>query len=196
MIVSLFADRRTSDVAVVAHDLAVALSAHHQGQSVSLFVDRIAERASRGHAFVIQPQPLPVSVAGALGGLRPVEHAVLAFVGSVTELVITAFDLSARILVVTDTTVPSLRSAQRAFRLCRDVGYRGHRVMAVLVVDESPLPADLDAVRAALRGEEFCPVPRGTASPETRRAAFANLAARVARGVLPRDAYPARHLGQ
>ncbi|MCC6317034.1 MAG: hypothetical protein IT361_05010 [Gemmatimonadaceae bacterium] len=180
MIISLFADRRTPDVAAVAHDLARALAATWPGQSMSLFVDGVATRAARGIRFTLPAQPLPASVSRALAALRPTEHAVLAFVGSVTEPVITAFDLSQRILVLTDASVASLRAAQRTIKLCKDIGYTRGRVLAVVLLEDAE-PVDVDAVRAALRRESFSVVPGRQAPAESRRAAIAELADRIAR---------------
>jgi hypothetical protein len=178
VIVSLFADRRTPDVAVVAHDLAVALGA--QAAPVALYIDPVATRAAKGLRFAIEPQPLPTSVHATLGQLRPTEHALLAFVGSVTEPVITAFDLSTRILVLTDSTVKSLRAAQRTFKLCRDIGYKPGRVLAVVILEDQEL-VDVDAVRAALKREAFSVVPGLKAPADSRRAAIAELADRIVR---------------
>ena len=180
MIVSLFADRRTPDVAAVAHDLAVAIRAQSTTQPVALYVDPVATRAAKGLRFSIEPQPLPTAVHAALGQLRPTEHALLAFVGSVTEPVITAFDLSTRILVLTDSTVKSLRAAQRTFKLCRDIGYTPGRVLAVVLHEDAGL-VDVDAVRAALKREAFSVVPGRNAPADARRAALAELADRILR---------------
>ena len=179
MIVSLFADRRTPDVAVIAHDLAVALGAQSATRP-ALYIDTVATRGAKGLRFSIEPQPLPASVQATLAQLGPTEHAVLAFVGSVTEPVITAFDLSTRILVLTDSTVKSLRAAQRTFKLCRDIGYTPGRVLAVVLLEDAGL-LDVDAVRAALKREAFSVVPGTNAPADARRAAIAELADRIRR---------------
>jgi hypothetical protein len=183
MIVSLFADRRTPDVALVAHDLAVALRAHFATQPLALYIDSVATRAARGLGFTIEPQPLPASVLLALGHERPNEHAVLAFVGSITEDVITAFDLSTRILVLTDSSVTSLRAAQRTFKLCREIGYPPGRVLAVVLLDDGRAgDVDIEAVRAALKRDAFSLMPGGKAPAGARRDAIAELADRIVRG--------------
>jgi hypothetical protein len=180
VIVSLVADRRTPCVAEVAHDLAVGLRHALRAQPIALYVDRVAQRSVKGLALELELQPLPVAVRAAVGGLRAGQHAMLAFVGAVTEPVLTAFDLSAQILVLTDAQVPSLRYAQRIFKLCRDVGIPAPRLRALVLADD-PAGAEADTVRAALRGEPYLVIPAGAGDPEARRAACAEVAARVLR---------------
>jgi hypothetical protein len=180
MIVSLHADRRTPAVAAVAHDLAMALQAQAPGRAVSLFVDRAAAARARGGEFVIVPRLLPPNLRPALAALGDADHAVLGLVGPVTEQVMTAFDLSERILVLTDSAVASLRTAQRTFRFCASVGYPAAKVLAVHLHGESgPGTLDCVSVARALKRDVFCGIPLAPASRPTRRAACRELAARV-----------------
>jgi hypothetical protein len=134
VVVTVYAGRRTPDVAVAAEGFARALRASCAPQPVAVFLDNSAASPSRRHA---DARPLPLDIKRVTERLGPREHAVLGVVGPVTEQVLTAFDLSVSILLVTDGSVASLRAAQRALRLCRDVGYADDRVLAVLMTDGS-----------------------------------------------------------
>lgn len=179
MIVSLVADRRTAGVAEVAHDLAVGLRDRLRVPSMALYVDLIAIRAWSATGTDLVPQPLPGTMRAALTALRPEQHAVLAFVGTLTEPVLTAFDLSSKVLVLTDDGVASLRAAQRMCRLLHDVGLPRHRLCAIVLADDPDRSEVLEAARAALREHSFVVIPRGQLDPAARRTACAALAGRV-----------------
>ncbi|MGQ0650344.1 MAG: hypothetical protein ACT4P7_22615 [Gemmatimonadaceae bacterium] len=182
MIVTVYSDRRTPDLAVVAHDLALAFSRLLPGQDIALFVDGAVIRSTPDADFTLEPQSLPANLRGALSRFADASHAVVGLIGPVTEQAITAFDLSDRILVVTDSSVSSLRAAQRTFKFCSEVGYPARKVLAVHL-HEDPVPAAMDcaAVARVLKRDVFCGLPRGARGRETARAAHAELAAHVLR---------------
>ena len=178
MIVALYADRRTRDVAVVAHDLALALRSRSPRRAVALFVDDVATRSVGNSEFVIAARELPRNLRIAVAAHGDADHLVLGLTGPVTEQVVTAFDLSQRIVVVTDSAVGSVRTAQRTFRFCASVGYPAAKVLAVHL-HGGPEDAALDcaSIAKALRRDVFCGLPRGR--EPMRRAAYTALAGRV-----------------
>ncbi len=180
MVLTLYADRRTPTVVAVAHHLTEALSHTNQTGVVELYFDDALSRLPEARALSPAPRLLPDNVRALLPRFAGDEIAVVVLRSPVREQVITAFDLSARILVVADTSVPSLRAAQRVLRLCADIGYPVHKTEVVISRVDKPGDADCESVRSALRRDVSCV---GPVLPETGegRADYVALAARVAR---------------
>lgn len=159
MIVSLIADRRVGDIVFLAHDVVAAMRLREPGTPIRWFTEPILLPRRTTRRFSTPPQPLPASLGGMLAAVRPAEHVLFAFAGALTEPVITAFDHSQRIVVVTDASVPVLRTTQRMLKFCREVGYATPRLLTAALIDERPGSTEAEAVHAALQRERLLLLP-------------------------------------
>lgn len=176
MIITWFADRRTEALGIVAQDFAEALSAACPADSVSLYLDRSVSPSSLPPTRA-QARALPASLRRLLSSLKPSQHAVLALVAPLSAEVITAFDMSTRVFVLADQGVKSLRTAQRTFKVCRDLGYPRSRLLAVLSTEPVERdPVDADGVVAALKREVVFGLPLRDADPVAWETAMGHLA--------------------
>lgn len=177
MVLTLYADRRTPNVVGVAHHLTQALR-HIRPGVVELFLDDALARLPEARGLSTQPRLLPANVRALIPRFAGDDTAVVVLRSPVREQVITAFDLSSRIVLVADPSVPSLRAAQRVLRLCADVGYPVQKVDVVVTKPEKPGDTECEQVRTALRRDVACLVPVLPADG-TGREDYAALAARV-----------------
>ena len=175
MIVSWFADRRTQELGVVARDFATALAGKCPADSVSLYVDRAVPPPPSAESPTASrlARALPANLRRLLSALKPSEHAVLALVAPLSTEVITAFDLSTCVFVLADHGVKSLRTAQRTFKVCRELGYPRSRLQAVLSTEPVVRdPVDAEGVAAALKREAVFGLPSRAADPAAWQAAM------------------------
>ena len=180
MVITVYTDRRSSDVADVALRLAHALSAIVAPAGVVL----LGPRPQGGADSAVQHAPLAESSSpGDIGALLAdlaarYAAAVVPLAGPPTEQVLAAFDASDRLLLVSDPSVASMRGTQRTLKLCRSLGYDLARTAVVLHdFDDAPI-APTDAALAFKR-EIFWTLPGRSASPDERDAAYAGLARRL-----------------
>lgn len=159
MVLSLYADRRTPGVVGVAHHLIQALQRTSGVGMIEFYLDDALARLPEARTLATRPRLLPGNLRSALTRLGPRDIAVVAMRSPVREQVITAFDLSQRIVVVSDPSVPSLRATQRVLKLCTDVGYPVQRTDVIITRPENPTDADCETVRLALRREVSCVLP-------------------------------------
>ncbi len=178
MVITVYSDRRDHDVTGVAELLAEAIGEQVKPKKVSLYIDRVAgevqsrrKRAPLRRALPANPVPALASAAEAP------DVTILGVWGPVTEHVITAFDLSLTVLLLTDDAVASVRAAQRTLKLCASLGFGADRIVVVTLVDGSE---DLDpaTVASALRRDIFGSIPRTPDHPNSQ-AAFEKLAGRI-----------------
>jgi len=207
MVITLFADRRSSEFNNIALRLARALASRGRGSGAG-GVDEGAEGvmlvveggigASLGGSIASDP-PGPVDVAdGPLtlvdlhDGTAPADlvsrlhelsarrrATVVALAGAPRESALAAFDVADRILLVSDPSVASIRATQRTLKLCRSLGYGIDKVGVVLhgFADDAPL-APAEAAMA-LKREIYWVIPGDSADTSTLDAACAGLADRL-----------------
>lgn len=94
----------------------------------------------------------------------------------VNERTLAAFDAADRIVLVTDGTVPSLRSTQRVLRLCHRLNYPDEKLCVVVNRADAPAALPVPDVAAALKREVYWKIPAGT--PVDTSALAAKLLAR------------------
>jgi hypothetical protein len=180
MVITVYTDRRSSEVATVALRLARALSALVGPSDVVLLGPRAlgdediaVDRASLGESLS------PADVGAMLGDLAArYAAAVVSLAGPPTEQVLAAFDASDRLLLLSDPSVASIRGTQRTLKLCRSLGFDAPRMAIVLRdFDDAPI-APTDAALAFKR-EIFWTLPGAGATAEESDAAYAGLARRL-----------------
>lgn len=160
MVITVYADRRVHDVTAVAESLAEAIAETIEPSKVMLYIDRVAngERSRRKRAPLrraLPANPVPALSAAAEGP----DVTILGVWGPVTEHVITAFDLSRVVLLLTDDAVTSLRAAQRTLKLCAGLGFGADRILVVRLVDPEAAALDGREVAYALKREIFASLP-------------------------------------
>jgi pilus assembly protein CpaE len=79
----------------------------------------------------------------------------------VNERTLAAFDAADRILLVTESSVPSIRATQRALRLCHRLNYPDEKMCVVLNRFDAPGALDVADVAGALKRELFWKIPTG-----------------------------------
>lgn len=156
MVITVYADRRVHDVTAVAESLAVAVAETIQPTKVVLYFDRVAngERSRRKRAPLrraLPVNPVPALASAAEGA----EVTILGVWGPVTEHVLTAFDVSRVVLLLTDDAVTSLRAAQRTLKLCAGLGFGADRIVVVRLLDTNETSLDGREVATALKREIF-----------------------------------------
>lgn len=180
MVITVYTDRRSSDVADVALRLAHALSTIVAPAGVALLGPRAQGGADGAveHAQLAESSS-PADVVALLADLAArYAAAVVPLTGPPTEQVLAAFDASHRLLLVSDPSVASMRGTQRTLKLCRSLGYDVARTAVVLHdFDDAPI-APTDAALAFKR-EIFWALPGAGASPQERDTAYAGLARRL-----------------
>lgn len=173
MVITVYADRRVHDVTAVAESLAEAVTETIQPPRVMLYLDRVAngaERARRKRAPLrraLPANPVPALSAAAEGS----DVTILGVWGPVTEHVITAFDLSRVVLLLTDDAVTSLRAAQRTLKLCAGLGFGVDRIRVVRLVDPAATALDGREIASVLKREIFASLPLTGGAEEYRRLA-------------------------
>lgn len=172
MVITVYADRRVHDVTAVAESLAEAIAETIEPSKVVLYIDRVTngERTRRKRAPLrraLPANPVPALSAAAEGS----DVTVLGVWGPVTEHVITAFDLSRVVLLLTDDAVTSLRAAQRTLKLCAGLGFGADRILVVRLVDPDSAALDGREVTQALKREIFASIPLSGGEEEYRRLA-------------------------
>lgn len=182
MVILLYADRRTLDIADIAGRLALALAPRIPDPGVVVATPRaLASQVRDGVSHVVIADD--GSPAGVTQSLQQLEAQypmiVVAWSGAPDEHVLAACDVSHRVLVVSDPSVASLRATQRALKLCTSLGYGIDKVLVVLhgFADDAPLaPAEAAGV---LRREIFWVLPGAAAAASVRNASYAGLASRL-----------------
>jgi MinD-like ATPase involved in chromosome partitioning or flagellar assembly len=172
VVITVYADRRIHDVTAVAESLADAVAEIIRPTKVFLYIDRVAngERARRKRAPL--RRALPANPVSALStAAESADVTILGVWGPVTEHVITAFDLSRVVLLLTDDAVTSLRAAQRTLKLCAGLGYGADRVVVVRLLDSSETSLDGREVAIALKREIFASVSMAGSEAEYQRLA-------------------------
>lgn len=172
MVITVYADRRVHDVTVVAESLAEAIAETIQPPQVMLYIDRLAngERSRRKRAPLRRALPLNPVPALSAAAEGP-DVTLLGVWGPVTEHVITAFDLSRVVLLLTDDAVTSLRAAQRTLKLCAGLGFGADRIRVVRLLDPDATALDGREVAKVLRREIFASLPLEGGEEEYRRLA-------------------------
>ncbi|MBK6307425.1 MAG: hypothetical protein IPK33_12245 [Gemmatimonadetes bacterium] len=182
MVITLFADRRTLDIADIAGRLALALAPRVPSPGVVVATPRaLAQQLSDDVSrVIIADGGRPAEVTQALQQLVTQYPVILvAWSGAPDEQMLAACDASDRVLIVSDPSVASLRATQRALKLCTSLGYGIDKVSVVLhgFADDAPLaPGEAAGV---LRREIFWVLPGGGAAGEVRRSSYAGLAERL-----------------
>lgn len=178
MIVSLLANRRVGGFAFFARDVTLALRSVLKTPKVAFHGDRVVARALRGTGSPLVVEPVPSVAEGLPETLRGSGHRIVAMVGSMTDIVIAAFDASCGIVLVTDASTQSLRTTQRHLRVCAELAYRRDRlVVAALVEDGDDAGAQL--VHAAMRSVPLFWIPSGLSDERDRAVACATLVAHL-----------------
>lgn len=185
MILTLFADRRTTEVHLVARHLAGALAAvaHRDathGTNVALVADAPLGAMTVGVAPV---HPLPRDATGLVTCAYDLRErfafVVIALEGALDERTMASFDASDRILVVTDLSVASLRASQRTLRLVAQLGYAVDKTNVILSRyrgDDAISSAD---AAAALKREIYWKLPVTGVPPDELAASYSGLARRI-----------------
>lgn len=169
MVVTVYADRRSVDVASVAQGLAASLDALSKPHQVTTLFDRASEterprrrRTSTLNTLPANPLPALVNAANAT------EITILVVWGPLTGDLIAAFDLSRIVLLVTDDSVSALRAAQRTLKLCGSLGFGADRVLVVTMLNDNTPQWDPAVVATALKRDIIGRVPRpGSAGATT-----------------------------
>lgn len=188
MVITLYADRRTLDIADIAGRLAHALGPHVSPPGVVVATPRVnVHHPVAGITYApIAPDGSPASVATELQRLAaryPVT--LVAWTGAPNEQTLALCDASDRVLLVSDLSVPSIRATQRALKLCTSLGYGVDKVCVVLhgFAEDGPLaPAD---AAGALKREIFWVIPSEADGEVAREAAYDGLADRLRRTTSP-----------
>lgn len=181
MVLTVYADRRSSEVGDIGHRLAEALTVLVTPSDVAL----LGPHSSRAHVRGVRRSTLDdVSHAGVIekwlaSDGRACAVAVVALAGPPAEHVIAAFDASDRVLLLGDPSVSSMRGMQRTLKLFHSLGYSIARSAVVLYDfgDDAPLAPD-DASHA-LKREIFWTLPGLSAPAAEQDHAYAGLAARL-----------------
>lgn len=179
MVVTVYADRRSVDIASVTQGLAAALQALSKPHQVTMLFDRAGEterprrkRAPAANTLPANPVPALVNAANAS------DITILGVWGPLTGDLIAAFDLSRVVLLVTDESVTSLRAAQRTLKLCGSLGFGPDRVHVVTMLGDDTPQWDPSVVATALKRDVVGRVPKpGSATATTE--AYDLLCARV-----------------
>jgi len=183
MVILLYADRRTLDIADIAGRLALALAPRVPDPGVVVATPRaLASQVRDGVSHVvIADDGSPADVTLSLQQLvARYPMIVVAWSGAPDEHVLAACDASDRVLVVSDPSVASLRATQRALKLCTSLGYGIDKVQVVLhgFADDAPFaPAEAAGV---LRRDIFWVLPGAAAGQGARSASYVGLADRLA----------------
>jgi hypothetical protein len=172
VVITVYADRRVHDVTAVAELLAGAVAETIRPRKVALYIDRVAngERARHKRAPLrraLPANPVPALSSAAEGN----DVTILGVWGPVTEQVITAFDLSRVVLLLTDDAVTSLRAAQRTLKLCAGLGFGADRIVVVRLLDSESSSLDGREVANALKREIFASLPLKGGAEEYQRLA-------------------------
>lgn len=165
LIVTLYGDYRNLQVDGYAQGLGDAL--RESGLRVALCPPEERFGGARGPDHLIQR----------FRHLCDKNDAVLiALSGPFDEDVLVAFDRSDRVVLLTDGSVPSVRSVRRVLQLTTALGFGVDR-LRVMLVEPSPAAMDADAVGAALQRDIFEVLPAG-GSPGQRLAVWTALVRR------------------
>ncbi|MEO7962334.1 MAG: hypothetical protein ABIT38_00325 [Gemmatimonadaceae bacterium] len=180
MVITVYSDRRSGDVADIALRLAEALSVVVAPHDVVLLGPHSRESVRGVTHAPLEEGSSPADVEALLTALQG-QHAaaILPFSGPPTEQVIAAFDASDRVLLVGDPSVASIRGVQRTLKLCQSLGYGPGRTAIILhgFSDDAPLaPAD---AALALKREIYWNIPGPSAPSADRATAFTGLATRL-----------------
>ena len=185
MVISVYADRRTHEVADIAGRLAHASAGLvlPAGGRVVLVGPRLLGNHSSGELVarsVLMESHRPQEVGPMLGDLAG-RYAVSVVIlsGAPNERVLAAFDASDRVLLLCDPSVASIRATQRAIKLCRSLGYGLDKTAVVLhdFAEDAPLvPAE---AAAALKCDIYWSIPGHAAGDEARDTSFTRLAERL-----------------
>ena len=188
MVITLYADRRTLDIADIAGRLARALAPRFPAPGAVV----ATTTPGGGHAHhrldgvpyaAFPPGATPAEIVSDLHRLAAQYPVTLvAWSGAPTEQALAACDSSQRVILVSDPSVASIRATQRALKLCSSLGYDAGKVCVVLHgfdADGALGPRDAAGV---LKREIFWVLP-GTRDGE-RDAAFEGLADRLSQQAL------------
>lgn len=180
MVITVYSDRRSGEIGEIAFRLAESLAVLVDHADVALFgpTPRAAARGVRHTLLEEGSAPADFGELLATDGDSRVA-AIFALSGPPSEYVIAAFDVSDRVLLVGDPSVPSIRGIQRTLKLCYSLGYASARVVVVLhgFSDDAPLAAD-EAARA-LKREIFWVLPGATTTASERALSYSGLAERL-----------------
>ncbi|MCC6931054.1 MAG: hypothetical protein IT359_18830 [Gemmatimonadaceae bacterium] len=183
MVITLYADRRTLDIADIAGRLARALASRLPAPGAVVATTKPGGGEARlrlggvPHAS-FPPGATPAEIVVALQRLAAQYPAtIVAWSGAPTEQALAACDSSQRVLLVSDPSVASIRGTQRALKLCSSLGYDAGKVGVVLHGFDADAPLGPRDAADVLKREIFWILP-GERDRE-RDKAFEGLAERL-----------------
>lgn len=182
MVITVYADRRSHEVANIAGRLACAIAARLGRAQVALVGTRLFTAAMEPGVETtvlsegLAPQDVSVLLAD-LAGRYPA--AIIALSGALNERVLAAFDASDRVLLLSDPSVASIRGTQRTLKLCASLGYGAEKTAIVLHDFDDAAPfAPADAA-IALKREIFFTLPGESEANGPTDDSYARLAGRL-----------------
>ncbi len=182
MVITLYADRRSPDIADIAGQLASAIALRDMALPVALLaspgpIDMAPDETGR---VAVLEAGISGDVGAFLRGLASrYAVTVVALGGAPNEQVLAALDASQRVLLVSDPSVASLRATQRTLKLCASLGYGSDKVAILLhgfADDTAIVPAEAAVV---LKREIFGVIPGQSADDSRRHASYLALAERL-----------------
>ena len=182
MVITLYADRRTLNIADIAGRLARALAPRIPAPGVVVATPRRRVRDPvAGVAYApLAPEGTPTEVAEDLQQLASQYGVTLvAWSGAPNEQALAVCDASDRVLLVSDLSVPSIRATQRALKLCTSLGYGREKVCVVLQAPAGDGALAPDDAAEALKREIFWVIPGDGDGEGARSAAYDGLADRL-----------------
>lgn len=180
MVITVYSDRRIHDVTGVAEMLAEVIGEQVRPRQVTLYIDRVASEARSRRKRAPVRRALPLNPVPALASAADApDVTVLGVWGPVTEQVITAFDLSRVVVLLTDDAVMSLRAAQRTLKLCAGLGFGADRIVVVKLVDDGDESIEPAAVASALKREIFGTLPSSANDATEDRQAYHRLTSKL-----------------
>jgi hypothetical protein len=182
MVITVYADRRSHEVAEIAGRLARAIAASGKGVSVALVGPKLpgSPRSPGIETAQLSEGLAPQDVSALLANLSSQYLAtVVALSGAPSEQVLAAFDASDRVLLVSDPSVASIRGTQRALKLCLSLGYGADKTSVVLHAfgEDAPLaPAD---AAVAFKRDIYFTLPAHGAAAGVSEDSYSRLAGRL-----------------
>jgi hypothetical protein len=181
MVITVYADRRSREVAEIAGRLAKAIASAGEGRVV-LVGSRLRGSSSLPgiETAELGASVAPQDVSALLASLAARSlAAVVALSGAPSEQVLAAFDASDRVLILSDPSVASIRGTQRTLKLCASLGYGVDKTAVVLHAfgEDAPLaPADAATV---LKREIYFTLPASGVAAGTGEESYSRLADRL-----------------
>jgi len=181
MVVTLYAERCTLEVAQIAGRLSRALGVRLPPPGVVLAIPHALPRCATvdvAHEIIAKGRTSGDVTADLARLARQYAMTLVTWSGAPDEQVIAALDASDRVLVLSAPSVTSLRWAQRSLRFCSSLGYGIDKISVVLhgFDDDAPL-TPFDAADA-LKRDIFWTLPGG-GDDECSAGAYLGLAERL-----------------